>query len=200
MKPLSEQALEEEILAILRYPNGKRPPRNSIAEEIRHEQADKLLDLILSDRKAYGEYVIEPKIICGFAGIGKSTAAKHIPGVVDLESTPFNKDWELYAAVASHMVYSGYTVLVSAHIEFRDTLHELDIEYVLAFPPQSAKDEYIERYKERGSSNDFIKLMSDNWDGFHKVRNRESKNFILVENNLTDTLLRQRNQGEKTDE
>lgn len=58
MKPLSEQALEEEILVILRYPNGKRSPRNSIAEEIRHEQAEKLLDLILSDRKAYGEYVI----------------------------------------------------------------------------------------------------------------------------------------------
>lgn len=59
MKPLSEQALEEEILVILRYPNGKRSPRNSIAEEIRHEQAEKLLDLILSDRKAWGEHVID---------------------------------------------------------------------------------------------------------------------------------------------
>ena len=58
MKPLSEQALKEAVLTILRYPNGKRPPRNSIAEEIRHGQAEKLVNLILSDRKAWGEYVI----------------------------------------------------------------------------------------------------------------------------------------------
>lgn len=59
MKPLSEQALKEAVLIILRYPNGKRPPRNSIAEEIRHEQAEKLLDLILSDRKAWGEQTLD---------------------------------------------------------------------------------------------------------------------------------------------
>ena len=66
MKPLTEQALKEAVLTILRYPNGKRPPRNSIAEEIRHEQAEKLVNLILSDRKAYGEYVIGRDVcVCG---------------------------------------------------------------------------------------------------------------------------------------
>jgi len=34
------------------------------------------------------------RIICGFAGIGKSTLAKNKAGFVDLESTPFEKDWD----------------------------------------------------------------------------------------------------------
>jgi len=68
MKPLSEQALKEAVLTILRYPNGKRPPRNSIAEEIRHGQAEKLVNLILSDRKAWGEQLLEDL---------KLTASKH---------------------------------------------------------------------------------------------------------------------------
>lgn len=42
-------------------------------------------------------------IICGFAGVGKSAAAKKLLGVVDLESTPFQRDWETYARVAKHM-------------------------------------------------------------------------------------------------
>lgn len=41
-------------------------------------------------------------IISGFAGIGKSHLARN-GKIVDLESTPFNKQWELYANVAIHM-------------------------------------------------------------------------------------------------
>lgn len=33
-------------------------------------------------------------IICGYAGVGKSTLAKEVDGIMDLESTPFEKDWE----------------------------------------------------------------------------------------------------------
>ena len=43
------------------------------------------------------------KIICGFAGIGKSTMAKNNRGVVDLESTPFEKDFDRYLMVAKQM-------------------------------------------------------------------------------------------------
>ena len=41
-------------------------------------------------------------IICGFPGVGKSTLAK-FSNWVDLESTPFEKDWVRYAKVAKHM-------------------------------------------------------------------------------------------------
>ena len=39
-------------------------------------------------------------IICGYAGIGKSYLGHNAVGVIDLESTPFEKDWERYAKCA----------------------------------------------------------------------------------------------------
>ena len=53
-------------------------------------------------------------IICGFPGVGKSTLAK-FSNWVDLESTPFEKDWVRYAKVAKHMSNNGYNVMVSTH-------------------------------------------------------------------------------------
>jgi len=38
--------LREEVLEILRYPNNKRPERFTIATQIRHFQADQLVELI----------------------------------------------------------------------------------------------------------------------------------------------------------
>lgn len=60
-------------------------------------------------------------IICGFPGVGKSTMAKFSQWV-DLESTPFKKNWLLYAEVAKHMSDNGYTVMVSTHKEMLDAL------------------------------------------------------------------------------
>ena len=81
-------------------------------------------------------------IICGFAGTGKSTAAKKIPGVVDLESTPFQKDWETYVRVAKHMSDNGYIVLLSCHQELRNELQNQGIDYVVVVPDKSHKDLY----------------------------------------------------------
>lgn len=48
------------------------------------------------------------KIICGFAGIGKSYLAKNKEGYVDLESTPFEGGWRLKLAYgSSDYVVSG---------------------------------------------------------------------------------------------
>ena len=55
-------------------------------------------------------------IICGFPGTGKSMMAKFSQWI-DLESTPFERDWERYAKVAKHMSDNGYTVMVSTHEE-----------------------------------------------------------------------------------
>ena len=35
-------------------------------------------------------------IICGYAGIRKSYLAHNYPNIIDLESTPFEKDWDRY--------------------------------------------------------------------------------------------------------
>ena len=124
------------------------------------------------------------KIICGFAGIGKSSLARNTPNVVDLESTPFERDWDRYAKVARHMSNNGYTVLLSCHKEIREKLWD---GYYVAKPSSLDKKEYIQRYKNRGNDDSFIDLMSNNWDKFLELMPWESS-YILVKNTLQETL------------
>ena len=119
------------------------------------------------------------RIICGFAGIGKSTLAKNKAGFVDLESTPFEKDWDRYVKVAMHMSSDGYIVLMSCHVELREKLHAKNARYLLAIPSKDKKEEYIQRYKNRKNTKDFIRLLSDNWNGFLSVLPHE-KDILIV--------------------
>ena len=61
-------------------------------------------------------------IIIGYQGIGKSTAAKHIPNSIDLESSLFkidnkrHEDWYMvYAKIAVNLARQGYIVFTSSH-------------------------------------------------------------------------------------
>ena len=126
------------------------------------------------------------RVICGFAGIGKSTAAKNMAGVVDLESTPFNKDWARYADVAVHMANNGYIVLTSTHKELRDAL-KVRGNYVVAVPPASKREEYLNRYLERGNTEDFIELLGKNWTTWiEEIRLTEPT--VVIDSNLQDYL------------
>ena len=102
-------------------------------------------------------------IFCGYAGVGKSTAAKKILGVVDLESTPFQKDWETYARVAKHMSDQGYIVLVSYHKELREELHRIGAQYWVVYPENNQKEIYRRRYIKRGNSPEFIETQMEHW-------------------------------------
>ena len=102
-------------------------------------------------------------IICGFPGTGKSMMAK-LSKWVDLESTPFKKNWLLYAEVAKHMSDSGYTVMVSTHAEMIEALEQIEARYTVVIPPISDKRIYLLRYYKRGNADDFIKLLDENWE------------------------------------
>ncbi len=125
-------------------------------------------------------------IICGFAGIGKTRASHTIPNVVDLESTPFEKDWGRYIKVAKHMLDSGYIVLLSAHKELREELQKQNIEYIFALPFRKSKEEYVKRYVGRGNSKEFIDLLYKNWDNFTNILPNE--NSIFITSFLSDAL------------
>ena len=101
-------------------------------------------------------------IICGFPGTGKSMMAKFSQWV-DLESTPFNKNWLLYAEVAKHMSDNGYTVMVSTHAEMLEALEQIEARYTVVIPPIRDKDIYLHRYDMRGNTYDFIRLLDENW-------------------------------------
>lgn len=101
-------------------------------------------------------------IICGFPGTGKSMMAKFSQWV-DLESTPFKRNWLLYAEVAKHMSDNGYTVMVSTHEEMLNALEQIEASYTVVIPPITDKDTYIHRYDMRGNTYDFIRLLDENW-------------------------------------
>lgn len=102
-------------------------------------------------------------IICGFPGTGKSMMAK-FSRWVDLESTPFKKNWMLYAEVAKHMSDNGYTVMISTHKEVLDTLEQIEAKYTVVIPPITDKNTYLMRYEMRGNSYEFIRLLDENWE------------------------------------
>lgn len=102
-------------------------------------------------------------IICGFPGVGKSTMAK-LSKWVDLESTPFKKQWLLYAEVAKHMSDSGYTVMVSTHEELLEALEQIEARYTVVIPPITDKGIYLKRYDMRGNNYEFIRLLDENWE------------------------------------
>lgn len=105
-------------------------------------------------------------IICGFAGIGKSTLCKNKAMWIDLESTPFEKDWDRYATVAMHMDKQGYNVMLSCHADLRKKLHEKGARYFVVLPFPSLKDEYLNRYKKRGNDSSFIESIEKNWNAY----------------------------------
>lgn len=104
-------------------------------------------------------------IICGFPGTGKTMMAR-LSNWVDLESTPFEKDWWRYAKVAKHMSDNGYTVMVSTHRELLERLEQMEVSYTVVVPPVSDKDIYINRYKQRGNTDDFISTVEENWENW----------------------------------
>ena len=127
-------------------------------------------------------------IICGFAGIGKTTVAHNVVNVVDLESTPFEKDWQRYVKVARHMADNGYIVLVSCHKELREEFYRQGIAYTLALPSKDKKECHIKRYEDRGNTDGFIQLLSNNWDSFLSVLPHE-KDILIVYDYLANYII-----------
>lgn len=83
---------------------------------------------------------------------------------IDLESTPFKKNWLLYAEVAKHMSDNGYNVMISTHKEVLDALEQIEARYTVVIPPITDKNTYLTRYDRRGNSYEFIRLLDENWE------------------------------------
>lgn len=110
------------------------------------------------------------KIISGFPGIGKSYLTQTSDLVVsDSDSSKFDKQYfpENYIDHISLITKAGNYdyVLVSSHKEVRELLAK-DHKYFLVYPDASLKEEYMERYRRRGSPQPFLDLMDKNFENF----------------------------------
>ena len=101
----------------------------------------------------------ETTIICGFPGVGKSS----IEGISikDLDSKNYigiNR-WSNYKEAIEKFVGRIEYLLLSSHKQTRDILKQLNLKYYVVYPDKSLKSEYMRRYKQRGSTREFIKWM-----------------------------------------
>ena len=55
-------------------------------------------------------------------------------------------------------------IFVSTHEDVRNALTEAGIDFILVFPEQSLRDEWVGRCFNRGSGEKFCQLISDKWD------------------------------------
>lgn len=106
-------------------------------------------------------------IICGFAGIGKSYYAHNFPNVMDLESTPFEKDWNRYIKCALYYHKQGYKVLLSYHkevIELLSSYRTNEQNIITVVPSIGDKEYYRKLYEGRGNTEEFINIQMEHWD------------------------------------
>ncbi len=133
-------------------------------------------------------------IICGYAGIGKSYLAHNYPNIIDLESTPFEKDWDRYFKCAKHYSDQGFLVLVSCHKEIRERVLSLPFEERLTiFPCAGDKELFRRRYEERGNTKEFIDTQMKNWYHWVSKENRllgEHLEYMKSSETLYDTIIR----------
>ena len=117
----------------------------------------------------------KPLLVAGFPGTGKSYYVNYGQGndymperfAIDSDSSKFDKSNfpQNYIEHIKEKISDGYArIFVSSHKEVRDALIENGLDFTLVYPKKELKDEYLERYKERGSSESFINLISNNWD------------------------------------
>lgn len=118
-------------------------------------------------------------VICGFSGIGKSTAEQKHKDVIDFESSAYSHIFKCGCpdeknasfpgnyidALCDNMQNKANTVyLLSCHEEVRNELKNRGIPYIIVMPFPSLREEYIRRWLRRGSSVEFIEMMSERWD------------------------------------
>lgn len=94
---------------------------------------------------------------------------------------PANYIQHMKEVIHRHAGEDDFLFLGSSHDNVRAAMQETGIPYVLVYPRRDLKEEYIERYKKRGSPQVFIDLMETKWDDFIDSCEADPNNSIVLE-------------------
>ena len=87
----------------------------------------------------------------------------------DSDSSKFDKSNfpQNYIEHIKERIADGYArIFISSHKVVRDALVENGLEFILIYPDETLKKEYIDRYKNRGNSEQFVELLDKNWENW----------------------------------
>lgn len=117
-------------------------------------------------------------IICGFSGIGKSTAEQKNRRILDFESSGYSNIFENGLRIGRNEDFPKNYIdkleelirndeaeyyLLSCHEEVRKELKSRGLKYIIVLPYEECRNEYMKRWFKRGSDSDFITSMYKNW-------------------------------------
>jgi hypothetical protein len=119
------------------------------------------------------------EVIAGFPGVGKSYFCAHNTylNIIDSDSSLFSwiskgvRDPQFPDNYIEHIqknIGEVDVIPVSSHKVVREALQEHKIAYTVVYPNLELKDEYIQRYRDRGNDENFIHMIEQNWDNFIK--------------------------------
>lgn len=109
-------------------------------------------------------------LISAFPGCGKShfyNSNKDLL-ILDSDSSTFDKEHfpQNYMDHIRENMNTADIILISSHKEVRDALLENEFDFTLIYPSMELKEEYLNRYKERGNDDSFVELLDNNWENW----------------------------------
>ena len=140
---------------------------------------------------------MKTKIISAFPGVGKTYYHERNKEIsIDSDSSHFSwikdgngnntkeRNPEFPNNYISHIkenIGNCKYIFVSSHEGVRNALKENGIEYYMIYPAKSKKQEFIERYIQRGSPEGFVNLIKENWNSWiEKIEEEKEEGFTKV--------------------
>lgn len=113
-------------------------------------------------------------VISGFAGIGKSGLKDNVPyydnlKIYDLSSSYFRKypRWEkVYCDIIESMIDKYDFIFISTHNTVIDEMKKRGNDFYIVYPRKHCRDEYRERFVNRGNSKEYIEKFMKRWNEF----------------------------------
>ncbi len=106
-------------------------------------------------------------IIAGFPGIGKSQLYNDNKiNYSDSDSSKFDKKNfpKNYIEHIKKIKNEKQLIFISSHIDVRNALVEEGIAFIYVIPTLDRKLEFLENYKKRGNTKEFIENVNMNWE------------------------------------
>ena len=124
-------------------------------------------------------------VISAFPGCGKSHFFRNNKDmeVLDSDSSKFDKAHfpQNYIEHIKSNLGKVDIIMVSSHKEVRDELVKNKIPFTLVYPSPEIKEEYIQRYIDRGNTSAFVDLLNKNWNSWiNELEEQEGCNKIKL--------------------
>ena len=145
---------------------------------------------------------MKARVICVFSGLGKTTVGSKYNNVCDLQSSKYrcdysnikkedyermkcevsrkvNPDWpDNYKKALLNAIKKYDIVLVPSNEDIRKILTENEIEFLFVLPSYDSRDSLLQRYRERGNSEELINQVMNYFDNWS--RNPEDYDYPIT--------------------